>query len=86
MDAPNIWPDNPAFFISGIRPDTGFDLKTAGYPPKFYRKPNQFEKILKYLLKPITGTGTVLVRKKSMFFKRKKQSIHLMPLFISDFN
>jgi hypothetical protein len=25
-DAPDIRPDNPAFFISDIRPDTGFDL------------------------------------------------------------
>jgi hypothetical protein len=25
-DAPDIRPDNPAFFISNIRPDTGFDL------------------------------------------------------------
>jgi hypothetical protein len=28
-DAPDIRPDNPAFFMSGIRPDTGF---TAEYP------------------------------------------------------
>jgi hypothetical protein len=26
MDAPDIRPDNPAFFISGIRQDTGIDL------------------------------------------------------------
>jgi hypothetical protein len=25
-DAPDIRPDNPAFFISGIQPDTGFEL------------------------------------------------------------
>jgi hypothetical protein len=34
-DAPDIQPDNPAFFISDIRPDTGtvFDLPdTTGYP------------------------------------------------------
>jgi hypothetical protein len=26
MDAPDIWPFNSAFMISGICPDTGFDL------------------------------------------------------------
>jgi hypothetical protein len=26
MDAPDIRPENPAFFTAGIRPDTGFDL------------------------------------------------------------
>jgi hypothetical protein len=25
-DAPDIRPDNPAFLISGIQPDTGFDF------------------------------------------------------------
>jgi hypothetical protein len=42
---PDIWPDNLAFFVSSIRPDTGFDLldtdgyqklKIAGYPAKFF--------------------------------------------------
>jgi hypothetical protein len=26
-------PDNPAFFKSGIRPDTGFDLRISGRIP-----------------------------------------------------
>jgi hypothetical protein len=26
MDSPDIRPDNPAFLIFGIQPDTGFDL------------------------------------------------------------
>jgi hypothetical protein len=26
-DAPDIRPDRPAFFIFGIRPETGFDLQ-----------------------------------------------------------
>jgi hypothetical protein len=28
FNAPNILPDNPAFLISGIQPDTGFDFNT----------------------------------------------------------
>ena len=29
-DAPDIRPDNPAFFISGIRPDTGYGNRISG--------------------------------------------------------
>jgi hypothetical protein len=53
-DASDIRPDNPAFFISGTgtRPDTGFDLPTAGYwilkiagyLAKLKRKPYKFVK------------------------------------------
>jgi hypothetical protein len=38
-DAPDIRPDNPAFFISGIRPDTGtvFDLLDIGPDTRYLK-------------------------------------------------
>jgi hypothetical protein len=39
-DAPDIRPDNPAFFISSIRPNTGFALPDTGtrIRPSYFTK------------------------------------------------